>query len=112
MRYVPSIPPPVSPFDNEAVKPVAQTSSVRPVTAPSAPPIVFTHYRRLGDVGREVPVVEEVGERRSYSDRRYVCRRIDKERDKFLLLDSRAEWERRRNSRRHADLRTNIDEEI
>ena len=51
-------------------------------------------------------------QQRSDMDRRSVCRRIGKERDKLLLLDSRGVLERRRNNRRQADFRTNVDEEI
>lgn len=108
MRYVPSIPPPASPPDTEGVKPVFHARAVRPVGKPVVAPIVFTHYRRVGEAqtGR-APAV-----RRSEMDRRTVCRRIGKEHGKLLLLDSRALLERRRNNRRQADFRTNVDEEI
>lgn len=114
MRYVPSFPPPVSPLDTEGVKPVGHARPVRPVTKPATPPIVFTHYRRKGEAGVEEQAALAPASRRSELelDRRSVCRRIGKERDKLLLLDSRAELERRRRNRRQADFRTNIDEEI
>jgi hypothetical protein len=109
---VPSFPPPVSPTDKEGVKPVGQARPVRPVTKSAIPPIVFAHYRRAAEVGAEERTARAPVEHRSELDRRSVCRRIGKERDKLLLLDSRAELERRRNNRRQADFRTNIDEEI
>lgn len=110
MRYVPSIPPPVSPADTEGVKLVERARAVRPVSRPVVAPIVITHYRRPAEAGAEERVEEGV-EHRTETDRRSFCRRIGKERDK-LLLDSRADQERRRNNRRQADIRTNIDEEI
>lgn len=112
MRYVPSFPPPVSPVDTEGVKPVSQARPVRPIVKPAVPPIVFTHYRRREEMGVERRGALEPVQRRSELDRRSFCRRIGKERDRLLLLDSRAELERRRNNRRQADFRTNIDEEI
>lgn len=106
MRYVPSFPPPVSPVDTNGVKPVSHARPVRAVTKSLIPPVVFTHYRAAERS------VQAPAERRSRMDRRTVCRRIGKEHDKLLLLDSRAVLERRRNSRRVEDLRTSIDEEI
>ena len=64
------------------------------------------------EAGAEERTDEESVERRAEMERRSFCRRIGKERDKLLLLDSRAELERRRNNRRQADIRTNVDEEI
>ena len=107
MRYVPSFPPPVTPVDTNGVKSIDHARPVRAVTQSVTPPIVFTHYRVVAAMGEE----ERVVERRFRIDRRAICRRIDNERDK-LLLDSRAVLERRRNNRRQADVRTNIDEEI
>ena len=108
MRYVPSFPSPVTPVDTNGVKPIDHARPVRAVTPLVTPPIVFTHYRAAVATGEE----EQVAERRFRLDRRAVCRRIGHERDKLLLLDSRAVLERRRNNRRQADVRTNIDEEI
>ena len=112
MRYVPSFPSPVSPVDTEGVKPVGLSRPVRPVSRPVIPPTVFTHYRRAAEASAEEHAAAAPANRRSDLDRRNVCRRIDKERNKLLLLDSRAVLERRRNNRRQADFRTNIDEEI
>jgi len=107
MRYVPSFPPPVTPVETNGVKPIDHARPVRAVTPSVTPPIVFTHYRAAVATGEE----ERTVERRARMERRAVCRRIGNERDK-LLLDSRAALERRRNNRRQADVRTNIDEEI
>ena len=111
MRYVPSIPPLVSPADTEGVKLVERARPVRPVSRPIVAPIVITHYRRPAEAGAEGRADEDAEHRRAETDRRIFCRRVDKERDK-LLLDSRADQERRRNNRRQADIRTNVDEEI
>lgn len=74
---------------------------------------MFMHYRSKVEAGTEEQAVGAPVERRSDMDRRKFCRRIGKERDKLLLLDSRAVFEeRRRNNRRQADFRTNVDEEI
>lgn len=112
MRYVPSFPPPVSSVDTNGVKPISHARPVRAVTQSVIPPVVFMHYRAAEEAGTEGRSAQAPAERRSRMDRRTVCRRIGKEHDKLLLLDSRAVMERRRNSRRVEDLRTSIDEEI
>lgn len=111
VRYVPSIPPPVSAVETDDVKHVFNARSVQPVNAPSVPPMVFMHYRHAMVEGAEQPAGTSV-QRRSETDRRIQCRRTSGKQNKFLLLDSRAEVERRRNNRRQADLRTSIDEEV
>lgn len=111
MRYVPSLPPAVSPVDTEARKQVGQARAVRPVSEPAIPPIVISHYRRTGEAGGPQPVQPPV-ERRTLADRRQICRRLVNGRDKFPQLDSRGEKERRRRNRRRADVRTNVDEQV
>lgn len=112
MRYVPSNAPSVSPPDTEGVRQVARVRAVRPVARPMVAPIVATHYRRAGETAIGDRAGEEEVEHRVAAERRGICRRIGKEGDKQVFLDSRAGRERRRNNRRQADIRTNVDEEI
>lgn len=112
MRYVPSLPPAVSPVDTEARKQVGQARAVRRVTEPAVPPIVITHYRRMGEAGAGAQALQPAVERRVLADRRQFCRRLLKAWDKFPLLNSRGGPERRRRNRRQADFRTNVDEQV
>lgn len=112
MRYVPSLPLPVSPLDTEGRKQVDPARAVRPVTTPVVPPIVITHYRHTGEADAGARSAPPRLERRSVAERRNLCRRFVRGRDKLPLLNSRAGLERRRNNRRQADFRTNVDEEI
>lgn len=109
MRYVPSRPPLPSVEGEEGPRPLRAVRSVRPVEPRTRVP------RVIQSLGAKAKAEEVAGgptavrlERRTTSDRRELCRRLQHE---HPFLDTRSTVERRKNKRRDNDIVTTLDEE-
>lgn len=106
MKYVGSLPPLVEVPDAVGIRELHRAQAVRPVQERLFPAHVVEHYPHQ-EAAAEQAVEEE--EKRSYKDRRLLCRRIE---PAELLLETRSSVERRRKSRRRSDAATSVDEEV
>lgn len=106
MKYVTSLPPLVEVPDAVGIRELYRAQAVRRVHERLFPAHIVEHYpHQEADV--EQAAQEE--EKRSYEERRLVCRRIE---PAELLLETRSSVERRRKSRRRSDAATSVDEEV
>jgi len=110
MRFVPSLPPTPSVGEEEAPRPVSGVRQVRPVEPRTRVPRVIQRFgpqARVEGARGGVTVVRQ--EKRTKSDRRELCRRLQHGQP---FLDTRDAVERRKNKRRDDDILTTLDEEV
>jgi hypothetical protein len=109
MRYVPSLPPLPSVKEEEAPRPLRAVQPVRPVSPRTRAPRVIQHFRpkEMVEGAASGPAAVQ-RERRTKSDRRELCRRLQHGQS---FLDTRSDVERRKKKRRDSDIVTTLDEE-
>jgi len=110
MKYVPSLPPPVSgPGAGTEVEALARVRRARPVQERTLPPLVVRPHAQ-----HEVPAegAGEEQERRhdahAHGERRMYCRRTE---HRPVLIELRSGRERRRHNQRKGDMTDHIDVE-
>lgn len=111
MRYVPSLPPaPAVGEEGGEIEDVGDARPVRPVAARSLVPLAVRARRQPVAARAEEGATEPPAERRALSDRRRICRRIDRAHE--AQMDTRSNVERRKRMQRRDDVKTAIDEEV
>ncbi|MGE5026929.1 MAG: hypothetical protein ACM3JK_00500 [Betaproteobacteria bacterium] len=110
MRYVPSLPPATAPAVTEEPRPLRAVAPVRRIEPRIRVPRVVQRFKQKAEKPDEAAGETAARpERRSGSDRRVVCRRV--QRGSQAFLDTRSGVERRKNQRRSSDVATVLDEE-
>lgn len=108
MKYVPSLPPPVSGIEDWRQKrALAAVRRTKPVQPRTLPPLVIQPHRSHQDVAEE-PVQEVERRELAHEERRKYCRRISRQ---PMLEELRSGVERRHNRQRGDDDVDHIDEE-
>ncbi len=109
MRFVPSLPPIPAPVEGEEPAPVRTVRPVKPVEPRTRVPRVIQHFGPKAEVGERGRGPKAVRlEERTTSDRRELCRRLQRGQP---FLDTRSAMERRKHARRDNDIVTALDEE-
>lgn len=107
MKYVPSLPPPVSGIEDwRAKRALAAVRRARPVQPRTLPPLVIQPHRPPHEAAEPVQEIERREPVRE--SRRKYCRRISHQ---PILEELRSGVERRKNRQRGSDDTDHIDEE-
>lgn len=111
MRYVPSLPPPITaPEETGEVHGLTAVRPAKPVQQRTLVPLVkqrFAPRESSAPVGQAVPANRKT-DQRSNEERRKYRRRVSQQ---PMLLDLRPGGDRRRHNQRITDIATSIDEE-
>ncbi len=107
MKYVPSLPPPVTGAGAELeVKAMAGVQRTKPVQARTLPPLVVQPHARYETPPNAVAKEEKRHDPHVHGERRTYCRRVE---HLPILVELRSGTERRRHNQRASDMTEHVD---
>ena len=110
MKYVPSLPPPVTGVETGLeVKAVAAAKRVKPVQARTLPPLAVQPHARHEALSEGTVKEEKRHDPHFPGGRRTYCRRVGQQ---SLLIELRSAVERRRNNQRADDITEHVDVKV